>query len=102
MKYAVIKSGGKQYKIQEGQTIKVEKLDVDQDKPVEFGDVLLLVDEGKAKIGQPLLEEKVRGKVVKTEKGKKIVVFKYKAKTGYHRKIGHRQIKTEVLIEKIG
>ena len=102
MKYAVIRSGGKQYKVTEGQTLAVERLAVEKDKPVDFDDVLLLVDDGKAKIGQPVLDEKVRAKVVDQIKGEKIDVFKYKAKTGYHRKIGHRQQLTKVLVEKIG
>jgi large subunit ribosomal protein L21 len=102
MKYAVIKTGGKQYKIQEGQTLKIEKLDAEKNKPVEFDEVLLFVEDGKAKIGQPTLGMKVKGKIVSQEKDKKIDVFKYKAKTGYHKKLGHRQLITKVLIEKIG
>jgi len=102
MKYAVIKSGGKQYRVSEGQTLTVEKLDIEKNKPVEFGEVLLLVEDDKAKIGQPRLDSKVKARVVDQIKGEKIDVFKYKAKTGYHRKIGHRQQLTKVLIEKIG
>ena len=102
MKYAVMKSGGKQYKVSEGQTLTVEKLAVEKDKPVEFDQVLLLVEDGKAKIGQPVLKAKVRAKVVDQTRGEKIAVFKYKAKSGYHRKVGHRQELTKVLIEKIG
>ena len=102
MKYAVIKSGGKQYKVSEGQTLTVEKLDADKNKPVEFDEVLLLVEDGKVKIGQPILSEKVKARVVDQTKEKKIDVFKYKAKTGYHRKVGHRQQRTKVLIEKSG
>ena len=108
MKYAVIETGGKQYKVREGETITVEKLNktssrgkTGEDKPVEFDQVLLLVDESKAKIGQPTLKAKVKGKIVDQGKSGKIHVFKYKAKTGYHRKIGHRQPFTKVLIEKI-
>lgn len=102
MKYAVIKTGGKQYKVREGQTVELEKLKVEKNKPVEFDEVLLSVDQDKVKIGQPNLDEKVKGKVVDQVKGKKITVFKYKAKTGYRRKMGHRQNQTKVLIEKIG
>ena len=109
MKYAVIKTGGKQYKVAEGQTIVVEKLknpssneDLKNGEPVEFDKVLLVVDGDKAKIGQPTLDTKIKGKIVDQVKAKKISVFKYKAKTGYHRKIGHRQKLTKVLIEKIG
>ncbi len=108
MKYAVIKTGGKQYKVREGDAVTIEKLieassreKVGKDKPVEFDQVLLLVDEGKAKIGQPTLKATVKGKIIDQGKGDKIHVFKYKAKSGYHRKIGHRQPYTKVLIEKI-
>src|SRR4030066_1705094 len=91
MKYAVIRTGGKQYKVMEGQTLVIEKVDVEKEKPIEFDQVLLLVEDDKAKIGQPILEAKVKAKVIDHIKGEKIDVFKYKAKTGYHRKIGHRQ-----------
>ena len=101
MKYAVIKTGGKQYKVEEGQTLTVEKLAVEKNNPVEFDEVLLLVDDEKVKVGQPTLEAKVTAKVVEQFKDKKIDVFKYKAKTGYKRKLGHRQQLTKVLIEKI-
>ena len=101
MKYAVIKTGGKQYKVEEGQTLTVEKLAVEKNNPVEFDEVLLLVDDEKVKVGQPTLEAKVTAKVVEQFKDKKIDVFKYKAKTGYKRKLGHRQLLTKVLIEKI-
>ena len=102
MKYAVISTGGKQYLVTEGQTINTEKIEVEKNKPVEFDEVLLLVNEEKVSIGQPTLNVKVRGKVVDQVRNKKISVFKYKAKTGYHKKIGHRQNLTKVLIEKIG
>ena len=102
MKYAVISTGGKQYLVTEGQTINTEKIKVEKNKPVEFDEVLLLVNEEKVSIGQPTLGVKVKGKVVDQVRDKKISVFKYKAKTGYHKKIGHRQNLTKVLIEKIG
>lgn len=102
MKYAVIRSGGKQYKVTEGQTLELERLVIEKDKPVDFREVLLLAEDGKAKIGQPAINMTVKGRVIDQIKGKKIDVFKYKAKTGYHRKIGHRQQLTKVLIEKIG
>ncbi|OGY21634.1 MAG: 50S ribosomal protein L21 [Candidatus Woykebacteria bacterium GWB1_45_5] len=102
MKYAVIRTGGKQYKVSEGQTLTVEKLAAEKTKPVDFKEILLLVENGKAKIGQPTLNAKVQATVVDQIKGKKIDVFKFKAKTGYHRKVGHRQQLTKVLIEKIG
>ena len=102
MKYAVIKTGGKQYKVTEGQSLLVEKLNIEKNKPIEFDQVLLLVEDDKAKIGQPLVDAKVRAKVLDQVKTEKIDVFKYKAKTGYHKKIGHRQNLTKIQIEKIG
>ncbi|MEX0621719.1 MAG: 50S ribosomal protein L21 [Candidatus Woykebacteria bacterium] len=108
MKYAVIRSGGKQYKVSEGQTIEVEKIKTSSNKAsdknlsIEFDQVLLTVDDGNLKIGQPLVDVKVKAKVLEDKKAKKIDVFKYKAKSGYRRKLGHRQHLTKVLIEKIG
>ena len=109
MKYAVIETGGKQYKVSEGQTIEIEKISQpsssktsEKNKPVEFEQVLLLVDDDEIKLGRPTLDTTVKATVIDQVKGDKIHVFKYKAKTGYHRKIGHRQSLTRVLIEKIG
>lgn len=102
MKYAIIRTGGKQYKVSEGQQLKIEKLDLDKDATVEFEDVLLVVNEDKVEIGKPNLKTKVKAKILDQTKGKKIDVFKYKAKTGYHKKTGHRQNLTLVQIEKIG
>lgn len=101
MKYAVIRTGGKQYKVSEGQKLKIEKLAQDKEKAVEFTDVLLTVNDGKVSIGKPKLSTKVKASVLEETKGKKIQVFKYKAKTGYHKKTGHRQNLTVVKIEKI-
>ncbi len=102
MKYAVIRTGGKQYKVSEGQQLKIEKLDSEKDSTIDFEEVLLLVNEDKVEIGKPTLKTKVTATVVDQTKGKKIEVFKYKAKTGYHKKTGHRQNLTVVKIEKIG
>lgn len=102
MKYAVIRTGGKQYKVSEGQQLKIEKLNSEKDALVDFNDVLLLVEDDKVEIGKPTLKTKVTAKVVDQTKGKKIDVFKYKAKTGYHKKTGHRQNLTVIEIEKIG
>jgi large subunit ribosomal protein L21 len=102
MKYAVIKTGGKQYKVTEGQSLLVEKLNIEKNKPIEFDNVLLLVEDDKTKIGQPLLDVKVRAKVLDQVRAEKIDIFKYKAKTGYHKKMGHRQNLTKIQIEKIG
>lgn len=105
MKYAVIETGGKQYRITEGQTLNVEKLKQPSSKQknqeVVFENVLLVVDEGKAKIGQPFLDVKVKAKILEDFKDKKVVIAKYKAKTGYSRRVGHRQPLTKVQIEKI-
>lgn len=102
MKYAVIQTGGKQYKVSEGQKLKIEKIDSSKGNKVEFQDVLLFVDDQKVEVGKPKLSVKVRANIIEQIKGKKIDVFKYKAKTGYHKKTGHRQNLTEVQIDKIG
>ena len=101
-KYAVIRTGGKQYKVSEGQQLKIEKIATEAGKPVEFSEVLLTVDGDKVQVGKDTLPTKVVGKVVDQVKAPKIEVFKYKAKTGYHKKTGHRQNLTVVQIEKIG
>lgn len=100
-KYAVIRTGGKQYRVSEGQQLKIEKIDAEKDKTVEFSDVLLSVDGDKVEIGTPNVAFTVKASVIEQTKGKKIKVFKYKAKTGYHKKTGHRQNLTVVRIEKI-
>ena len=97
---AVIKTGGKQYKVSPGDKIKVEKLN--SEKEVVFNDVLLVEKNKKLQIGNPLIEgAKVTGKVLEQGKGKKVIVFKYKPKTRYKKKQGHRQLFTEVEITKI-
>jgi len=99
---AVIKTGGKQYLISPGQKIKIEKLDKKEDEEVIFDQVLLLEKNKKIEIGTPFLEgAKVIGKVMQQGKGKKIVVFKYKAKKRYKKKQGHRQTFTEIAITQI-
>ena len=100
--YAVIVSGGKQYKVSEGDVIRVEKLDVEEGAKVSFDEVLLLQD-GALKIGTPTVKgANVSGTVLKNGKAKKVIVYRYKRKSGYHKKNGHRQLFTEVKIEKIG
>jgi len=102
MTQAVIKTGGKQYLVKEGEKIKIEKIEKKEGEEVEFKEVLFLEKDGKVKIGKPLVEgAKVLGKVLKQGRSKKIIVFKYKPKTRYRKKKGHRQYFTEVLIEKI-
>ena len=100
--YAIIKTGGKQYRVSEGDVLSVEKLPVAEGEEVVFDQVLTVVADGDVKIGKPVLEgAKVTAKVVEHGKGEKILVFKYKAKSNYRRRQGHRQPYTEVLIEKI-
>ena len=100
--YAVIATGGKQYRVSEGDTVFVEKLEGDVDAEVVFTQVLTVVQDGDVKIGKPFLDgAKVTAKVVKQGKDTKILVFKYKSKANYRRKQGHRQPYTKVTIEKI-
>ena len=100
--YAIIKTGGKQYKVAEGSEIIVEKLDVEEGSSVTFEEVLAIGEGEEIKFGRPLIEgAKVTGSVVKNGKGPKIRIFKYKHKTNYRRRQGHRQPFTKVKIEKI-
>lgn len=100
--YAIIKTGGKQYKVSEGSEIIVEKLEAEEGSTVDFDEVLAVVDGENVKIGQPLISgAKVTGSVVKNGKGPKIRIFKYKHKTNYRRRQGHRQPFTKIKIEKI-
>ena len=100
--YAIIATGGKQYRVSEGDVIYIEKIDAQVDSTVSF-DVLLLGNDGDVKIGTPVVEGvKVEGKVVGQIRGEKIVVYKYKSKKNYRRKQGHRQPYTKVEITKIG
>ena len=100
--YAIIKTGGKQYKVAEGEVIYVEKLEAEAGDAVTFDEVLAVVADGDVKVGKPVVEgAKVTGKVEAQGKEKKILVFKYKAKSNYRRRQGHRQPYTKVVIEKI-
>ncbi len=100
--YAVIKTGGKQYKVSEGDEIIIEKLNVEEGATVTFDEVFAIVDGEDVKIGQPKVDgAKVTASVVKNGKGPKIRIFKYKHKTNYRRRMGHRQPFTKVKIEKI-
>ena len=100
--YAIIATGGKQYRVSEGDVIYIEKIDAEVDSTVSF-DVLLVGNEGDVKVGTPVVEGvKVEGKVVGQVRGEKIIVFKYKSKKNYRRKQGHRQPYTKVEITKIG
>ena len=100
--YAIIATGGKQYRVCEGDVIYIEKIDAEVDSTVSF-DVLLVENNGEVKVGTPVVEGvKVEGKVEAQTRGEKIIVFKYKAKKNYRRKQGHRQPYTKVEITKIG
>ena len=100
--YAVIQTGGKQYRVQQGDVIFVEKLDCQADEMVTFDEVLLLNNDGETKIGAPVVAgAKVEGKVLAQVKSKKIVVYKYKSKKNERKKQGHRQPYTKVEITAI-
>ena len=99
---AVIKTGGKQYKVKLGDKIKVEKLEGKEGGKITFDEVLFLGDEKNIKVGTPFIKGvKVEGKIIKTAKEKKVVGIKFKAKKRYKVKFGHRQTMTEVEITKI-
>ena len=100
--YAIIETGGKQYKVSEGDIITVEKLAVEAGSEYKFDKVLVLAKEGDIKVGAPFVEgAAVTASVIGDGKAKKVVVYKYKRKTGYHKKNGHRQQYTAVKIDKI-
>ena len=100
--YAIIQTGGKQYKVEAGDEILVEKLDAEVNAEVEF-DVLLVADDAGVKIGTPVLDGvKAKAKVVEHGKGKKVIVFKYKPKKNIRTKRGHRQPYTKVEILSLG
>lgn len=102
MAFAVVRTGGKQYRVEPGQTIEIEKLSIEPGEPVELTDVLLVSDENGLRQGQPLVAgAKVVGRVVKQGRAPKIIVFKYKPKVRYRKKTGHRQAITRVAIEDI-
>ena len=99
---AIIVTGGKQYKVAEGDVVFIEKLPVEAGETVKFDQVLAIIDGEKATFGAPVVEgAAVEAEVVKNGKGKKIIVFKYKPKKNYRRKQGHRQPYTKVTIGKI-
>lgn len=98
--YAIIATGGKQYKVSEGDVIRVEKLNAEEGNQVTFDQVLAVSDNG-LKVGADVANATVTGTVTGQGKGKKVIVYKYKRKSGYHKKNGHRQAYTEVKIDKI-
>ena len=98
--YAIIATGGKQYKVSEGDIIKVEKLEGEAGNTVTF-DQVIAVSDGTLKVGEAVANATVSATVMEQGRGKKVIVYKYKRKTGYHKKNGHRQAYTQVKIEKI-
>ena len=100
--FAVIKTGGKQYKVQEGDVLNVEKLNMEKEKKVTFDKVLLIEDEGKTLIGTPFVENAlVRAEVIENFKDKKVLIFKKKRRKQYRKTRGHRQELTRIKIEEI-
>ena len=101
--YAVIETGGKQYRVHEGDVLNIEKLNVEAGDKVTFDKVLVLAEEGDLKVGAPYIEgAAVTGEVVENGKAKKVIIYKYKAKKDYRKKQGHRQPYTMVKIESLG
>ena len=98
--YAIIATGGKQYKVSEGDVIKVEKLDAEAGNTVTF-DRVIAVSDGTLKVGEDTAKASVTATVMEQGRGKKVIVYKYKRKSGYHKKNGHRQAYTQVKIDKI-
>lgn len=100
--FAVIKTGGKQYRVVEGEWIDIEKLPQGEGDKVEFSEVLLVSDGENTRVGSPVVpDSKVSGKVLKHDRHKKVIVYKMRPKKHYRRKNGHRQYFTRVMIEKI-
>jgi len=102
MAYAIFETGGKQYRVTEGDEIYIEKQDAEEGAKIKFDKVLAVLTDTDSKIGSPLVKgATVTAKVAKSGKAKKIIVYKMKRRKGYHRKQGHRQPYTKVIIEKI-
>jgi large subunit ribosomal protein L21 len=102
MAYAIIKTGGRQFHVAEGDTIDVDLLDVDPGKTATFGEVLMLADGNEVTHGSPLVSgAKVTAEVLEQRKDKKVIAFKYKRRKGYHRTVGHRRKLTRVKIKSI-
>ena len=99
---AVIETGGKQYKVKEGDIIQVERLEKNPGDDISFDQVLLVTGEDKTKVGNPILKEaKVLGKLIKEFRGEKLIAFKYRRRKNYRRKVGHRQRYSLVKIESV-
>ena len=98
--YAIIATGGKQYKVSEGDVIKVEKLDAEEGNTVTFDEVIA-VSNDSLKVGADVANATVTATVMEQGRNRKVIVYKYKRKTGYHKKNGHRQAYTRIKIDKI-
>ncbi len=102
MKYAIIESGGKQYKAVEGSNISIDRLDAEAGQEISLDQVLLLVNDDSVSVGTPVIQgAKVKATVVGEEKGPKLIIFKYRQKKHYRVKTGHRQVYTWIKIEAI-
>jgi len=102
MSHAIFETGGKQYRVKEGDEIYIEKLDAEENEKIKFDKVLAILSEDDQKIGSPYIKgATVTAKVIKSGKAKKIIVYKMKRRKGYHRKQGHRQPYTKLVIDKI-
>ena len=100
--YAVIETGGKQYRVEPGETVLVERLDGQPGEDVEFGDVLLIADDDSVSVGRPRVDgAKVTGEIVQHGLGKKLIVYKFHRRKDYRRKNGHRQVYTAVKIHDV-
>ena len=100
--YAVVRTGGRQFRVTPGQAVRVEKLDGEVGDKIQLDEVLMLGGEGDSRIGTPLVEgAKVVGTITAQDRGDKIIIFKMKRRKGYRRKAGHRQYYTEVRVDAI-
>jgi large subunit ribosomal protein L21 len=98
-KFAVIQTGGKQYLVKPGEMLKIEKINAEKDSDFSFDKVLLIVDGENIKLGKPFIEgAKIPAKIIEEGRGKKVTIIKYKQKTRYHKKAGHRQPYTKIKI----
>ncbi len=99
---AIVETGGKQYKVAEGKYVDIELLDANEGDSVEIDKILMIIDGENSKVGQPYIEgAKITGKILKNDRAKKVIVYKMKRKKGYHRKNGHRQPFSRLMVENI-
>ncbi len=102
MKYAIVQSGGKQYKVVEGSTLEVDRLNLEVGKKLELKDILLIADGTNVQVGSPIVADaKVGATVLEHFKAPKVIIFKYKAKERYRRKNGHRQMYTRLMVDEV-